>query len=149
KADGPKMRANPLPQTIVAERDEGRLHTLSAQIVEHRVTPEDGEPQQDRSRRIGVHETDHIETAQGSEDFEDDLGMAAGANEDKSAHVAIRKRGQRDGMSQTSSRFIENTSCNPKERSGRIIPDASSISHAVTISDSKETCLCSRIRNGR
>src|SRR3954452_11293057 len=121
------MRANPLAQTIVAERDEGGFHTLRAQGVEHCVTPEDGEAQQDRSRGIGVHETEYIVTTQGSEDFEDDLGVAASANEDEPAHVAIRNRGQRDGRSRSSRRFIENTSCNPEERSGRMVPFASSI----------------------
>jgi hypothetical protein len=74
------MRPNPLTQPIVAKRDESGFHTLSAQIVKYRVTPEDGKAQKDWSRGIGVHETDHVETAQGSEDFEDNLGVAAGAN---------------------------------------------------------------------
>src|SRR5260370_1187723 len=86
---------------------------------------------QDRSRGMGVQETDYTVTTQSSEDFENALGMAAGAHQDEPAHVAIRNRGQRDGRSRNSRRFIENTSCNPEERSGRMVPDASSISQGV------------------
>jgi hypothetical protein len=43
KADGLKMRTNPLPQPIVTERDESSLHTLSTQIAEYFVPAQNGE----------------------------------------------------------------------------------------------------------